>query len=61
MTRFRIICPECGAALITANRLEAVLEVCPACKQHEWDMLDALLADHISLDSGKEIGQTLQA
>lgn len=61
MTRFKIICPECGAAIITANRLAAVLEVCPSCKQHVWDMCDALLADHIYLESGESVRQTMQA
>ncbi len=61
MTRFRIICPECGAAVITANRLAAVLEVCPSCRRHVWDLYDALLADLVSPASGQVVGHTVRA
>lgn len=59
MTRFRIICPDCGAIIITATRLSAVLEVCPKCKKHIWDVYDALLADLYSLESDKVLGQNM--
>ncbi len=61
MTRFRIICPECGAVVITPNRLAAVLEVCPSCRHHVWDLYDALMADHVSPESGKVISRSVQA
>ncbi len=61
MIRFRIICPECGAVVITPNRLAAVLEVCPSCRRHVWDLYDALMADHVSPDTGQVVGQTVQS
>jgi Zn-finger nucleic acid-binding protein len=61
MTRFRIICPECGAIAITETRLSALLEDCPKCKHHIWDLYDALLADRCSPESGEIIGVTMGA
>lgn len=61
MTRYRIICPDCGVAFITAHRLSAVWEVCPACRHHMWDLYDVLLADLISPESGQVIGPNVQA
>ncbi len=60
MTRFRIICPECSAVVITPNRLAAVLEVCPSCKRHVWDLYDALMADLVNPESGKVITRQAQ-
>jgi hypothetical protein len=59
MTRYRIICPDCGAIIITATRLAAVLEVCPKCKHHEWDVYDALLADLYSPESGEIVSPNM--
>ncbi len=61
MTRYRIICPDCGATIITATRLSAVLELCPACKHHVWDVIDALLADPYSTESGEVVGPNIRA
>ncbi len=61
MTQYRIICPNCGAIIITATRLSAVLEDCPKCRQHIWDLYDALLADLYSTESDKVVGPTMRA
>jgi hypothetical protein len=61
MTRYRIICPDCGASVITATRLSALLECCPKCKHHIWDMYDALLADLYSPESGAVVGLKMRA
>ncbi len=47
MKKFRIICPECGVALITALPEALVWELCPVCRRHVWDMYDALMADKL--------------
>ena len=47
MIKFQVICPECGATVVT-TRLEALfLERCPECGLHTWDKYDALMADII--------------
>ena len=61
MTRFRIICPDCGAVVLTETRLSAILENCPKCKNHIWDIYDALLADRYSLESDKVVGLIMRA
>ena len=61
MTRYRIICPDCGAIIITATRLSAVLEECPKCRHHIWDLYDALLADLYSMESDKVVGHSMSA
>jgi Zn-finger nucleic acid-binding protein len=61
MTRYRIICPDCAAIVITETRLSALLEYCPKCKRHIWDMYDALLADRYSPESGKVVGLNMAA
>ncbi len=61
MVRFRIICPECNAVVLTQHRLAAVLELCPSCRHHVWDLQDALLADQVSQESGQVIGRTVKA
>ena len=61
MTRFRIICPDCGAIVITETRLSAVLENCPKCRRHIWDVYDALLADRYSLETGEVVGPNMRA
>ncbi len=45
VTRFRIICPECGATLLTQSPEGAIWETCPHCRRHVWDQYDALMAD----------------
>ncbi len=61
MTRYRIICPDCGAIVLTETRLSALLENCPKCKHHIWDMYDALLADRYSSESDEVVGLNMRA
>ena len=51
MPNFRIICPECGAVVLTASAEAAIWELCPACRHHVWDMGDVLMADACGFDS----------
>jgi Zn-finger nucleic acid-binding protein len=61
MARYRIICPDCGAIVITATRLSALLEYCPKCKHHIWDIYDALLADLYSPESDEVVSLNMGA
>jgi len=45
MVKFRIMCPDCGSAVLTASPDAVVWEVCPGCRRHVWDVEDALMAD----------------
>ena len=45
--RYRMICPECGAAVLTSYPEAVVWEMCPACKHHVWDIFDARMADKV--------------
>jgi hypothetical protein len=45
MNRFKIICPECGAIILTLHPVAIVWERCPGCKRHVWDKYDVLMAD----------------
>ena len=52
MTKFRLICPECSAVVITANPEAMVWELCPGCRSHSWDLYDVRMAEvH---ESGRE-------
>ncbi len=59
MTRFRIICPECGAILIATSPLAPVFEACPKCRHHVWDVYDALLADLYSTETNEVVGPNM--
>ncbi len=45
MVRFKLMCPDCGAVVMTAAPEAVVWERCPSCRLHVWDTYDALLAD----------------
>lgn len=45
MLKFRLICPDCNAVIITSSPEAMVWERCPACRTHIWDRYDALMAD----------------
>lgn len=47
MSKYRLICPECSAVVITTYPEAAVWELCPACKHHRWDLYDARMADKV--------------
>ena len=51
MSKFRLICPDCGAIVLTANPEALVWELCPACRHHMWDIYDARMADKVSHES----------
>ena len=50
MPKYRLICPECSAVVITAYPEAVIWERCPACKRHMWDHGDVLMADRITHD-----------
>jgi Zn-finger nucleic acid-binding protein len=45
INKFKIMCPECGVAVVTANPKMLIWELCPSCRHHVWDMYDVLLAE----------------
>jgi hypothetical protein len=45
MIKFRLICPDCDAVIITSSPEALVWELCPSCRKHVWDMYDAMMAD----------------
>ena len=45
MKTFRIICPDCGGAIVTAYPEAMIWELCPVCMRHIWDRYDVWLAD----------------
>jgi Zn-finger nucleic acid-binding protein len=47
MSKYRLICPECSAVVITAYPEAVVWELCPACEFHIWDIYDAKMADKV--------------
>lgn len=42
---YKLICPHCSAAVITANPEMLIWELCPSCRRYVWDMNDVLMAD----------------
>ena len=58
---FKIICPDCGAMVITPSPQAVVLEQCPACKIHVWDLYDALMADIYAPEKDSIAVQNLHA
>jgi hypothetical protein len=47
-SRYRLICPDCGATIITGNPEAVIWELCPACRRHTWDLFDARMADKVN-------------
>ncbi len=45
MVKFRVICPECWASVVTTQPEELMWELCPMCRHHVWDGYDARMAD----------------
>lgn len=43
--KYKVTCPECGVAVVTAYLEALVWEHCPGCRRHIWDRYDMLLAD----------------
>lgn len=51
MVKFRVICPECWAAVVTSHPRELMWELCPQCRHHVWDGYDTMMADICFRDS----------
>ncbi len=45
MVKFKLICPDCDAVIITSSAEALIWEVCPACRRHRWDMGDVMMAE----------------
>ena len=50
VNKFKIICPDCGAAIITSSPTAVIWELCPGCHRHIWDSYDAMMADPYSFE-----------
>jgi len=61
MTKYRLICPECSAVVMTACAEAAVWELCPACRHYRWDLYDARMADKVESGSSAEAGRSAHA
>jgi Zn-finger nucleic acid-binding protein len=61
MAKYRLICPECSAAVITTYPEASVWEVCPGCRRHVWDLFDAQLADKIDTEPSRSAGRSTHA
>ena len=61
MIKFKIVCPDCGATVITATPDAAIWELCPKCGKHVWDMYDALMAEVYSSERPKDNGRGIHA
>jgi hypothetical protein len=61
MSKYRLICPECNAAVITTYPEAAVWELCPGCRRHQWDLFDARMADKIDAKSSTSAGRSTHA
>ncbi len=60
MVEFKIICPDCGAAVMTASPKSVVWEFCPGSLHHVWDVYDALMADVRTPERTVERGRNAQ-
>jgi len=45
MVRFRMICPDCSAVILTSSPEAMVWEHCPACGNHVWDACDLMMTE----------------
>jgi len=61
MSKYRLICPECSAVVITPYPEVAVWELCPGCRRHRWDLYDARMADKVESGSAAEAGRSTHA
>lgn len=51
MAKFKLICPDCGATVVTASPEAVIWELCPGCNHHLWDGFDALMAEVVAGNS----------
>ena len=45
MIKFKLICPDCNAVIITASPEAMVWELCPGCKHYILDIYDVMMAE----------------
>ena len=48
MVKFKLICPDCDAVIMTSSAEALIWEACPACRRHRWDMGDIMMADVVA-------------
>jgi Zn-finger nucleic acid-binding protein len=48
--KYKVTCPECGVAVVTAHLEALVWEHCPGCGRHIWDRYDTMMAEEVRLD-----------
>lgn len=61
MVKVRMTCPQCGAILETEFPTDLVWEYCLGCRQHRWDLYDALISDVYYSKSSPECGRSVHA
>lgn len=61
MLKFKLTCPDCGAAVVTSSPEAMVWERCPSCGYHSWDQYDVLMADACHSGSHTSCGQSAHA
>ena len=49
MTKFKVICPECGAWILTEAPKTLIWELCPGCKHYVLDIYDVMMAEVLLL------------
>jgi hypothetical protein len=45
MIKFKVICPECGAWILTEAPKTLIWELCPGCKHYIMDIYDVMMAE----------------
>jgi len=45
MKQYKIICPECSAAIVTKNPEAMIWERCPQCRHHVWEADDLMMSE----------------
>jgi len=45
MMKYKIICPKCGAWIVTEEPKSLIWERCPGCRQHDLDIYDVMMAE----------------
>jgi hypothetical protein len=45
MKQYKIICPECSAAIVTNNPEAMIWERCPQCRRHIWEADDLMMSE----------------
>jgi uncharacterized protein with PIN domain len=61
MSKYRLICPECNAVVLTTYPEAAVWELCPSCRRHVWDLHDARMADKVDAAAPHGSGRSTHA